>query len=32
MLKRLELPVEGRFVGPLFKKLDKNGSGNIEYD
>ena len=32
MLKRLELPITPEFVEPLFKKLDKNCTGNIEYD
>jgi len=32
MLKRLELPVPAEIVEPLFKTLDKNQSGYIEYD
>lgn len=32
MLKKLELPIAPEWVEPLFRKLDKNDSGNIEYD
>lgn len=32
MLKQLELPISSDLVEPLFRKLDKNNSGNIEYD
>lgn len=32
MLKKLELPIKAEAVEPLFRKLDKNASGFIEYD
>ena len=32
MLKKLELPIKELAVEPLFRKLDKNNSGYIEYD
>lgn len=32
MLKKLELPVAEAIVEPLFRVLDKNHSGFIEYD
>ena len=32
MLKKLEVPVQARLVGPLLKKLDKNETGFIEYE
>ena len=32
MLKKLELPIQDKFLNPLFAKLDKNESGRIEYD
>lgn len=32
MLKKLELPIKAEAVEPLFRKLDKNTSGFIEYD
>jgi Ca2+-binding EF-hand superfamily protein len=32
MLKQLELPISPELVEPLFRKLDKNSSGSIEYD
>lgn len=32
MLKQLELPIAPEHVEPLFNKLDKNGTGYIEYD
>ena len=32
MMKKLELPVAPEHVEPLFNKLDKNGTGYIEYD
>jgi Ca2+-binding EF-hand superfamily protein len=32
MLKKLELPIREIAVEPLFRKLDKNSTGYIEYD
>jgi len=32
MMKRLEIPVEEKYLANLFHILDQNNSGNIEYE